>query len=209
MKFPQELLHSLTDYIGPRGTLSLAATDKKVRQTQQRLGLSKKEILKALLFTTCVVLNEKVRGDKWMLLFPSPESNTAVAVIFNFHNVGTNRMIMVRIVGEILNNANHYEYHNVLTNKNLEFTFLFPRTMKDQVYTFLHWVIHKYYDRLDKTPGRVATLNFITVYQHKHQAPKMEECRIVKISEDPVFDHMKSCLTLLMNLYACNHLGLR
>ena len=200
-KIPQDLFPLLSSYTGPKGTLSLAATGKNARQTQHRLELSKKEILKALLFTTCVVLNEKVGGDKWMLLFPCRESNSAVAVIFNFHNVGTNRMIMVRIVGETLNNANHYEYHNVLTNKNLEFKFLFPRTMKDQVYTFLHWVIHKYYDRLDKTPGRVATLNFIHVYQHKHQAPKMEECRIVKISEDPVFDHMKSCLSLLMNVY--------
>jgi len=203
MKFPQELLHSLSDYLGPRGTLPLAATSKKV----QRLGLSKKEIIKALLFTTCAVLNEKVGGDKWVLRFPSPESNSAVAVVFNFHNVGTNRSIMVRIVGETLNDANHYVYHNVITNKNLDFAFLFPRTMKDQVYTFLHWVIHKYYDRLDKTAGTIATLNFIHVYQHKHTAPTMDECHIVKISEDPVFDHMKSCLNLLMNLYAFNHLG--
>jgi hypothetical protein len=201
-KIPQDLFPLLSSYTGPKGTLSLAATGKKARETQHRLELSKKEILKALLYTTCGVLDGKVGGERWLLRFPSPHSNSVVAVIFNFHYLGVSKKgITVQLVGENIGSGKHYNYHDVAVDKNLSFNFTFPRTMKDQVYTFLHGVIYKYYDRLEKT-DRYATSNFMHVYHDKHLLPKVqEECKIVKISENPVFDHMKSCLSLLMNIY--------
>ena len=196
-RFPQDLLPVLHAYSGPKGALSLA-TNKKA------LEWSKKEILKSLLYTTCAVLHDKVGTNRWMLRFPSPRSNSVVGVIFNFHYFDmTKKVISVQLVGESIGGAQHYEFHNVLMDKNLAFNFTFPLTKKDEVYTFLHWVIHKYYDRLEKKREKKGYTfsSFIDVYHVKHLYPKAQECNIVKISENPVFDHMKSCLTLLMNVY--------
>jgi hypothetical protein len=108
----------------------------------------------------------------------------------------TKKVISVQLVGESIGSARHYEFQDVAMDKNLAFNFKFPRTKKDEVYIFLHWVIHKYYDRLEKK--RYTFSNFIDAYHAKHLLPKVQECNIVKISENPVFDHMKSCL---MNVY--------
>lgn len=153
-----------------------------------------------MLYTICAVLDDKVGGNGWRLRFPSPRSNSVVEVIFNFHYVEiAKKAISVQLVGESIRRAKHYEYHDVAVDKNLAFHFTFPPSKKDEVYTFLHWVIYKYYDRLKKE--RYITSNFIDAYHAKHLLPKVQECNLVKISENPVFDHMKSCLVLLMNVY--------
>ena len=198
-RLPQDILPVLAQYHGPKGTKLMASTDRKAREIQQRLELTKKELLKSIFFTVGAVLEDKVRHNKWFFSFPSTVSKSSVTVGFGIDSMSNDEIHVTMKGGDTNTWAKHFAFHEVNVNSHLDFSFSFPVTKKDQVYTFLHWLVTKYYDRLDKHTRVFRQL--VQVYHHKHQLPKTE-CKLINITKDPVFDDMKLCLTLLMNRYS-------
>jgi hypothetical protein len=200
-RLPDEILAKISKFTGPKGIKALAMTNTTTLQVQHRLQLFRKELKKAILYTICLYLDPSLEAKKHRrhsfsevaLYFTNPAHPGRI--VFIQLSFGLSQRMKLRIVG---GGREPLVFENgIRTDNQLEFNYhLNIRQNKDDIFTFVHWLLGKYGDRIDMEHNDIR--EFSRLYEEIYPQYKTH-CRVV--ASNPAIEDMKACIHLVMNRY--------
>jgi len=202
-RLPDEILGKISEFPGPKGIKKLVMSNTDTLHDQRLLQLFRKELKKAILYTICLYLDPSQEAKKHRrhsfsevkLYFTNPAHPGRI--VFIQLSFGLSQKMKLRIVGGGGREPLVFE-NGIQMDNQLEFNYHLHTTQnKDDLFTFVHWLLGKYGDRIDMEQYNDLG-EFSRLYEEKYPQYKTH-CR--SIASNPAIEDMKACTHLVMNRY--------
>lgn len=208
LKVPQQLFPDITSFAGPKATKHWMIVNRQAKGKQQ---LASRELKKAILFTFCLLLEQKI--FYYELIFsstPMAVSQQKVSLILRMERIGSKPGFHMILKGESPSpSTQEVEKHGIQWDANLQFKYRVPLNDHEKLWCFIKWVLKTYHKKINKQTNIENEVLTWAMHLYQNRKGTATSCSLSnKTMASSSFpdckwlEDMKSVFALLMRRYA-------
>jgi hypothetical protein len=210
-KVPQQLFPDITSFAGPKATKHWMTMNRKAVKFQGKQHLASRELKKAILFTFCLLLEQKIYY--YELIFsstPMAVSPQKVTLILEMERIGSKPGFHMILKGESPPpSTQQVEKHGIHWDANLQFKYRVPLNDHEKLWWFIKWVLKTYDKKINKETNLENKVLTWAMYLYQNRKGTTTSCSLSDTTpasssfpDCQWLEDMKSVFALLMRRYA-------